>query len=38
MEEKAMIEKQVGDVSMEWATDSGRASLDDEHDIVVERF
>ncbi|WKX98075.1 hypothetical protein Q1695_013623 [Nippostrongylus brasiliensis] len=39
MEEKAMIEKEMGGVTMEWATDSGRASLDEEHEeIVVERF
>ncbi|ETN77025.1 hypothetical protein NECAME_11346 [Necator americanus] len=38
MEEKAMIERQMGNISMEWGSDSARTSIDEESDIIVERF
>ncbi|KHJ96469.1 hypothetical protein OESDEN_03567 [Oesophagostomum dentatum] len=38
MEEKAMIEKQMGNISMEWGSESARTSIDEASDIIVERF
>ncbi|EYC09996.1 hypothetical protein Y032_0058g2930 [Ancylostoma ceylanicum] len=38
MEEKAMIEGKMGNISMEWGSDSGRTSINEESDIIVERF
>ncbi|KJH51985.1 hypothetical protein DICVIV_01796 [Dictyocaulus viviparus] len=38
MEEKAMFESEIGEISMEWATDRNPEIIDEETDIVVERF
>ncbi|CAJ0604661.1 unnamed protein product [Cylicocyclus nassatus] len=38
MEEKAMIERQMGNISMEWGSDSAHTSIDETADIIVERF
>ncbi|VDM82759.1 unnamed protein product [Strongylus vulgaris] len=38
IEQKAMIERQMGNISMEWGSDSVRTSIDETSDIIVERF
>nr|CDJ93618.1 Hypothetical protein CBG00664 [Haemonchus contortus] len=41
MEEKAMIEKEmgdVGDIEMEWAKDKSRVSVNEDHDMIIERL
>ncbi|VDM53777.1 unnamed protein product [Angiostrongylus costaricensis] len=38
MEKKAIFEREMGEISMEWTTDHDPETIDDENDIVVERF
>ncbi|VDO05454.1 unnamed protein product [Haemonchus placei] len=41
MEEKAMIEKEMGDagdIEMEWAKDKSRVSVNEDHDMIIERL